>query len=76
MTNFLFDVDGTLTDSRCSIDEDFKKYFAEWVNIQRSKLVFKNLFSQDKVMVTHTNWLKFDMIHTIRVVFYKWCSIR
>ena len=37
MTNFLFDVDGTLTDSRCSIDEDFKKYFAEWVNIQRSK---------------------------------------
>tara|TARA_B100001939_G_scaffold55410_1_gene44590 strand:+ start:6673 stop:7380 length:708 start_codon:yes stop_codon:yes gene_type:complete len=35
--NFLFDVDGTLTESRKTIDEGFKRFFAEWVNVQREQ---------------------------------------
>ena len=37
MTHYLFDVDGTLTDSRQQIDSDFKKFFGEWVNEVKSK---------------------------------------
>ena len=33
--NYLFDVDGTLTDSRKKIDSQFRSYFAEWTNYQR-----------------------------------------
>lgn len=36
--NYLFDVDGTLTDSRKKIDPQFRSYFAEWVNYQRMNL--------------------------------------
>ena len=30
--NFLFDIDGTLTPSRSKIDEQFKKFFMEWMD--------------------------------------------
>tara|TARA_Y100001938_G_scaffold97429_1_gene133346 strand:+ start:445 stop:1146 length:702 start_codon:yes stop_codon:yes gene_type:complete len=36
MTNYLFDVDGTLTPARGKIDQDFKKYFGDWVSEKRS----------------------------------------
>jgi len=29
--NFVFDVDGTLTDSRCHIDLQFSKWFSQWM---------------------------------------------
>jgi phosphomannomutase len=37
MINFLFDVDGTLTEARKSIDNDFRKFFGEWVTRRRTK---------------------------------------
>ena len=30
MTNYIFDIDGTLTPSRLPIDKDFKKWFLNW----------------------------------------------
>ena len=36
--NYLFDVDGTLTDSRRKIDSQFRSYFAEWVNYQKMNM--------------------------------------
>ena len=36
MTNYLFDVDGTLTPARGEIDQDFKKYFGQWIDQKRS----------------------------------------
>ena len=35
--NYLFDVDGTLTDARKPIVKEFKDYFGKWVTFQRSK---------------------------------------
>ena len=29
--NYIFDVDGTLTPSRLTIDDNFKKFFLEWI---------------------------------------------
>ena len=29
--NYVFDVDGTLTPSRLTIDAEFKKFFVEWI---------------------------------------------
>ena len=37
MINFLFDVDGTITDSRCSIDKDFRQGFGNWITFQHNK---------------------------------------
>ena len=36
MTNYLFDVDGTLTNSRQPIDKDFKKFFGDWIIRQQN----------------------------------------
>ena len=30
MTNYIFDIDGTLTPSRLPIDKEFKKWFINW----------------------------------------------
>jgi phosphomannomutase len=37
--NYLFDVDGTLTPSRCVIDPDFKLFFLEWIKGKKVYLV-------------------------------------
>jgi len=37
MINFLFDVDGTLTPARDSIDKDFDSFFGQWVHSQQKK---------------------------------------
>ena len=37
MTQFLFDVDGTLTNPREPVNPDFAKYFGEWVNSSQKK---------------------------------------
>ena len=37
MINYLFDVDGTLTDPTKPIESDFKKFFGEWVNEVKSQ---------------------------------------
>ena len=37
--NFLFDIDGTLTTSRSKIDEQFKRFFMEWMDGKNVYLV-------------------------------------
>ncbi len=37
MIHYLFDVDGTLTPARSSIDKGFKQFFGEWVNNVREQ---------------------------------------
>ena len=37
MTQFLFDVDGTLTNPREPVNPDFSKYFGEWVARSQDK---------------------------------------
>ena len=37
--NFLFDIDGTLTPSRSKIDENFKRFFLEWMDGKNVYLV-------------------------------------
>ena len=38
-TNFLFDIDGTLTPSRSIIDKDFKIFFLKWMENKSVYLV-------------------------------------
>ena len=38
-TNFLFDIDGTLTPSRSVIDKDFKIFFLKWMENKSVYLV-------------------------------------
>jgi len=38
MTNFLFDVDGTLTDARKKINNNFRRLFGDWVSFQRRRM--------------------------------------
>ena len=35
--NFLFDIDGTLTPARKPMDSKFKRFFADWISVQRSR---------------------------------------
>lgn len=35
--NFLFDIDGTLTPARDSMDKEFDKMFGQWVYKQQNK---------------------------------------
>jgi phosphomannomutase len=53
ITNYLFDVDGTLTPPRESINPEFKKLFAHWVGVQRSnghKVFFVTGSDRDKTV--------------------------
>jgi phosphomannomutase len=53
IANYLFDVDGTLTPPRESINPEFKKLFAHWVGVQRSnghKVFFVTGSDRDKTV--------------------------
>ena len=36
MNNYIFDVDGTLTEPRATIDPDFRKCFIDYVKLEQS----------------------------------------
>ena len=46
--NYLFDVDGTLTPSRLSIDPEFKKFFLEWIKGKKVYLVTGSDYSKSE----------------------------
>jgi phosphomannomutase len=48
MKVYVFDVDGTLTPSRLTIDPNFKKFFLEWM--KNKKVIFVTGSDKDKTI--------------------------